>query len=341
MAEQLQNKKRAPEKIRNSKSNDPSQQDMSAMKPANNMKDQKRKNRVASKCLKPGKSSKPEKCTTNSDKTFRSLVAMNFHQLDPLTGDASCEMRVPFILDAIDIFTISGYNMDNLAIGFASMYGPEFNMLPADIGGSLPKEMTMPEYYFSFFYPLSVTRQRAQDSLHFIIDDRNEVMTYPTQVLNRWKMAAAKCNVNYMQKLAEFQSEMVGHQSPVLRQICRGFHESKIKVNIGGYRQPILPIFEAEYFLLQNEYLHGRPIVLVLTRWGYDTKGGQYHYGTKVYMYRPNDEEDFSKKGFNLDRGALDTILSKKSSYLNAGFQHFSTRENRTGRIRKNCLFHK
>ena len=126
---------------------------------------------------------------------------------------------MPFMLDAIDIFTLSGFNIDNLASGFASMYGPEFNMLPADIGGSLPKEMAMPEYYFSLFYPLSVTRQRAQDSLHFIIDDRNEVMMYPTKVLNRWKMAAAKCNVNYMQKVAEYHAEKVEYQSPV-RCVC-------------------------------------------------------------------------------------------------------------------------
>ena len=113
-----------------------------------------------------------------------------------------------------------------------------------------------------------------------------------------------------------------------------------MKVNIGGYRQPILPIFEAEYFLLQNEYLHGRPIVLVLTRWGYDTKGGQYHYGTKVYMYRPNDEEDFSKKGFKLDRGAPDTILSKKAVTLMQAFNIFPLEKTEREEYEKNCLFH-
>ena len=137
----------------------------------------------------------------DSEKTFRAVLAGNFRQLDPVTGDASCDMRVPFILDAMDILEISGFKPESLNPGFIAMYGPRFNMLPSDIGSkkaSLPEEGSMPEHYFSLFYPLSVTRQRAEDSLRFIIDDRPEKMTYPTDKVNKWRSAAAQYSVDYM-----------------------------------------------------------------------------------------------------------------------------------------------
>ena len=217
---------------------------------------------------------------------------MNFRLLDPNTGDASCEMRVSFILDAIDMLSISSFNPGSLNSGFISMYGPEFCVLPTEKsssrGETLPKEGTMPEHYFALFYPLSITRLRAEDSLHFIIYKQPEQMTYSNQQSDRFKSAEAQFNVDYMRKLASFQAESVGYQAPILGQISKIFNMSKIEMRRGHYRQPILPIFTAESFLRLNEYLHGRPMVLVLTRLGYDCEGGQYHFGTKVYMYIPN-----------------------------------------------------
>ena len=140
--------------------------------------------------------------TVDSDKTFRAVSAGKFRLLDPNAGDASCEMRVPFILDAIDIHSVSSFNPESLTSGFSSMYGPEFCVLPTEKSSSrrekLPKEGTMPEHYFSLFYPLSFTRLLAEDSLHFIIDDQPERMTYSNQQSNRFKSAASQFNVDYM-----------------------------------------------------------------------------------------------------------------------------------------------
>ena len=260
--------------------------------------------RAARETAKKAKVPKPEKGAADPEKTFRSVAAGNFRQLDPVTGDASCEMRVPFMLDAMSILAASDFTSESLRLGFGSMYGPEFNMLPADIGskkGSLPKSGTMPEHYFSLFYPLSVIRQRADDSLRFLIDDEPEGMTYSSGEVNRWKSAAAQYNVDYMRKMARVQAARTGDQALVMGQISRMLDESKIDLSKGGYRQPILPIFSAEYFLSQNEHLHGRPVVLVLTRLGYDNAGGQYHFGTQVHMYRPNQAASFSDKKFEMD----------------------------------------
>jgi hypothetical protein len=240
-------------------------------------------------------------------KTFRAVAARNYRQLDPVTGDAACQMRVPFMLDAMNIISMSACTTESLILGFSSMYGPEFNMLPvvaASRKGTLPEAGTMPDHYFSLFYPLSVTRQRADDSLGFLIEDQPERITYSYKKANRWKSAAAQFNVDYMRKLAAFQTKRVGDKAPVIGQISTMFRESKIEMRKGGFLQPILPIFTAEYFILQNEYLHGRSIVLVLSRWGYDVEGGQYHFGTQVYMYSPNQAETLSDKRFELVQAA-------------------------------------
>jgi hypothetical protein len=63
----------------------------------------------------------------DSEKTFRAVLAGNFRQLDPVTGDASCEMRVPFILDAMDILEMSCFKPESLIPGFIAMYGPQFS----------------------------------------------------------------------------------------------------------------------------------------------------------------------------------------------------------------------
>ena len=269
---------------------------------------------------------KPEKGAADPEKSFRSVATGNFRQLDPVTGDASCEMRVPFMLDAMDILATSGFNPESLIPGFSSMYGPEFNVLPADVGskkGSLPKSGTMPEHYFSLFYPLSVIRQRADDTLRFLIDDEPEGMTYSSGDVNRWKSAAAQYNVDYMRKVARVQAARTGGQAPVMGQISRMLDESRIDLSKGGYRQPILPIFSAEYFLSQNEYLRGRPVVLVLTRFGYDNAGGQYHFGTRVYMYRPNRAENFSDKKFELDQAAPGAEEAERGSTVIHAFNMF------------------
>ena len=56
---------------------------------------------------KKAKAPKLEKGAADPEKTFRSVAARNFRQLDPVTGDASCEMRVPFMLDAMGILAAS------------------------------------------------------------------------------------------------------------------------------------------------------------------------------------------------------------------------------------------
>ena len=268
----------------------------------------------------------PKKSTAESEKTFRAVATGNFRQLDPVSGDASCEMRVPFILDAMDILAMSGSDLESLAPGFVTMYGPDFAMLPADTQsrkGSLPKEGTMPDHYFSLFYPLSVTRQRGVDSLRFIIDDRAETMTYSTVELSRRRSALAQYSVNYMQKIAAFQALKIGDQAPVMEQISRVFQESSIEMCYGRYKQPILPIFEAEYFLSENEYLHGRSIVLVLTRWGYDSKGEQYHYGTQVYMYSPNQAKHIADMAFTLEQTQPDAKIAERGVTVIHAFNIF------------------
>ena len=291
------------------KTGKPSQEEITAMRAAKEAakgaaKEERPQKKGKEGATKKASLPKHEKGAADTEKTFRSVLAGNFRQLDPVTGDASCEMRVPFMLDAMDIIAKSGINPESLMSGYSSMYGPEFNKLPVDTGskkGSLPKAGTMPEHYFSLFYPLSVIRQRADDSLRFLIDDEPEGMTYSSGDVSRWKSAAAQYNVDYMRKLARLQATIIADKAPVMEQISRMFDESKIELSKGGYRQPILPIFTAEYFLSQNEYLRARPVVLILTRWGYDNTGGQYHFGTQVYMYRPNQEKDFSDKRFELD----------------------------------------
>ena len=267
----------ADTKGKKKKTGKPSQEEIAAMREAKEAArkagSQKKSEEGAAKKTKPAK---PEKGAADPEKTFRAVAAGNFRQLDPVTGDASCEMRAPFMLDAMNILAASGCAPESLMPGFSSMYGPEFNLLPADTGskkGSLPKSGTMPEHYFSLFYPLSVIRQRADDSLRFLIDDEPEGMTYSSGDVNRWKSAMAQYNVDYMRKLAGVQAAMTGDQAPVMGQVSRMLNESRIELSKGGYRQPILPIFTAEYFLSQNEYLHGRPVVLVLTRLGYDNTG--------------------------------------------------------------------
>ncbi|CAI8040805.1 hypothetical protein GBAR_LOCUS22691, partial [Geodia barretti] len=136
---------------------------------------------------------KPKNGMPDPEKTFRAVAARNYRQLDPVTGDAACQMRVPFMLDAMNIVSMSACTAESLILGFSSMYGPEFNMLPvvaASKKGTLPEAGTMPDHYFSLFYPLSVTRQRADDSLGFLIEDQPERITYSYKEANRWKSAA-------------------------------------------------------------------------------------------------------------------------------------------------------
>ena len=106
-------------------------------------------------------------------------------------------------------------------------------------------------------------------------------------------------------------------------QVSRMLDESSIDLSKGGYRQPILPIFSAEYFLSQNEYLHGRPVVLVLTRLAYDYTGGQYHFGTRVYMYRPDQAANFSDKKFELDQAVSAATEAKREVTVVHAFNMF------------------
>jgi hypothetical protein len=178
----------------------------------------------------------------DSEKTFRAVLAGNFRQLDPVTGDASCEMRVPFILDAMDILEMSGFKPESLTL--VLLLCTVLNS--ADIGSkkaSFPEEGSMPEHYYSLFYPLSVTRQRAEDSLRFIIHDRPEKMTYPTDKVNKWRSAAAQYSVDYMKKIAAFQATRLGNRTPVIGQISRLLNESRIEIHYGVYKQPILQQF--------------------------------------------------------------------------------------------------
>ena len=270
---------------------------------------------------------KLEKGAADPGKTFRAVAEGNFRQLDPVTGDASCEMRVPFLLDAMDILAASDPKPASLASGFSSAYGPEFNTLPPDVGsrkGSLPKSGSMAEHYFSMFYPLSVIRCRADDSLRFLIDDEPEGSTYSYGEVNRWKSATAQYSVDYMRKLAGIQAARTAEGAPVIGQISRVFEEARIELKKGGYRQPVLPIFTAQYFLAQNEHLHGRPLVLALTRIGYDGEGRQYHFGTSVHTYKPNRTDDLSEKKFELVRAAPDPVEAKRGVTVVHAFNMFA-----------------
>ncbi len=277
----------------------------------------------------PGKAHLPkfEKGAADPAKTFRAVARGNFRQLDPVTGDASCQMRVPFMLDAMDILAASDPKPASLAAGFGSAYGPQFNTLPPDVGsrkGSLPKTGSMAEHYFSMFYPLSVIRCRAEDSLRFLIDDEPEGSTYSYGEVNRWKSATAQYSVDYMRKLAGAQAAGTADKAPVTAQISRMLEEASIELNKGGYRQPVLPIFTAQYFLAQNEHLHGRPLVLALTRLGYDDEGRQYHFGTSVHMYKPNRTDELAEKKFELVRSVPDPDDARRGVTVVHAFNMFA-----------------
>ena len=266
------------------------------------------------------------KLAVDPGSTLRAVVDWKFRQLDPVTGDASCEMRVPFILDALKILAESNFALRNLAPGFNAQYGPEFSELPADIGSkkrSLPRSGSMPEHYFSLLYPLSVIRQRAVDSLRFLIDDEPDGSTYSCSEVSRWKSAAAQYSVDYIRKTARAQAAETGDRAPVMRQISRMLDEVNIELTKGGYRQPILPVFTAEYFLTQHEHLRGRPLVLVLTRWGYDKAGEQHHYGTHVYAYRPNRADALKDRKFEPDRVAPGVAEARKGVTVVHAFNMF------------------
>ena len=289
-----------------------------------------------------GITAKPKNGMPDPEKTFRAVAARNYRQLDPVTGDAACQMRVPFMLDAMNILSMSGCTTESLILGFSSMYGPEFNMLPvvaASKKETLLEAGTMPDHYFSLFYPLSVTRQRADDSLGVLIEDQPERNTYSYKEANRWKSAAARFNVDYMRKLAAFQTKRVGDKAPVIGQISTMFRESKIEMKKGGFSQPILPIFTAEYFILQNEYLHGRSIVLVLTRWGYDVEGKQYHFGTHVYMYSPNQAKMISDKRFKLVQAAPDAKVAQGGATVIHAFNMFPLDQAERGKYEETACF--
>ena len=74
----------------------------------------------------------------------------------------------------------------------------------------------------------------------------------------------------------------------------------------------------------KNEHLHGLPLVLALTRLGYDDDGRQYHFGTSVHMYKPNRTEDFSEKKFDLVRAAPDTDEAKRGVTVVHAFNMFA-----------------
>ena len=282
-----------------------------------------------SKADAPGKPHVPklEKGAADPGKTFRAVAEGNFRQLDPVTGDASCQMRVPFMLDAMDILAASDPKPASLTAGFDSAYGPDFNRLPPDVGsrkGSLPKLGSMAEHYFSMFYPLSVIRCRADDSLRFLIDEEPDGSTYSYGEVNRWKSATAQYSVDYMRKLAGVQAVETADRAPITGQISRLLEDASIELNKAGYRQPVLPVFTAQYFLAQNEHLHGRPLVLALTRLGNDDEGRQYHFGTSVYMYKPNRTDDVSEKKFELVRAAPEPDDAKRGVTVVHAFNMFA-----------------
>ena len=310
------------------KTGKPSQEEITALRAAKKAAQEARSQKKA-KAVEPGRAVTPrlEKGAADPGKTLRAVAGGNFRQLDPVTGDASCQMRVPFMLDAMEILAASDPNPASLTSGFSSAYGPEFNTLPADVGSkkrSLPESGSMAEHYFSMFYPLSVIRRRADDSLRFLIDDEPEGSTYSYGNVNRWKSATARYSVDYMRKLASVQAARTADQALITGQISRVLEEASIDLNKGGYRQPVLPIFTAQYFLAQNEHLHGRSLVLALTRLGYDDEGRQYHFGTSVHMYKPNRTEDFSEKKFELVRAAPDTDEAKRGVTVVHAFNMFA-----------------
>ena len=109
----------------------PSQEEIAAMRAAKKAGTEARVQKK-SKAEAPGKPHVPklEKGAADPGKTFRAVAEGNFRQLDPVTGDASCQMRVPFMLDAMDILAASDSKPASLTSGFSSAYGPEFNTLP-------------------------------------------------------------------------------------------------------------------------------------------------------------------------------------------------------------------
>ena len=64
-------------------------------------------------------------------------------------------------------------------------------------------------------------------------------------------------------------------------------------------------------------------MVLVLTRLAYDDTGGQYHFGTRVYMYRPDQAANFSDKKFELDQAVSAATEAKREVTVVHAFNMF------------------
>ncbi|MBW7835331.1 MAG: hypothetical protein H3C28_01645 [Sphingomonadales bacterium] len=290
------------------------------------------------------------------------LSSGSYYELDPVTGDASCEMRVPFLLDIVDALKRAGlYNqlininenreiiLHTDAIQIIDTVCPFTNF---NQGNNTIRRSS--SSYLSLCHPLTIIRTQAKDKLGFLIDDHPSKWLFSFKTLESMKSQLATYSVDYMRNLAKSYATK-SHKDGVKtmeEMMYDMFQTCNITMGKGGYIQPILPIYTAMRLILMHELRCQRPIVVTITRIGYEEVNGEmrhYHQGSRAYFYRadpntgkfvpvPKDEitDDekimpvtnihafnmFKKSGYSMDL-MRDIRMEDHAFFYNPGWEQF------------------
>lgn len=290
------------------------------------------------------------------------LNSGNYYELDPVTGDASCEMRVPFLLDVVDALKRAGLynqliniNENNDIVLHPNVIETIDNVCTfVNIGQNNKIIRRTSSSYFSLCHPLTIIRTQAKDKLGFLIDDHPSKWLFSFKALESMKSQLATYSVDYMRNLAKLYATQ-SHKDGVktMEEMMHSmFQTCNITMGKGGYVQPILPIYTAMRLILMHELKCGRPIVVTITRIGYEDVNGEmrhYHQGSKAYFYRASpdtgkfvpvpegdmtDEEKimpltnihafnmFKKSGYSMDL-MRDIRMEDHAFFYNPGWEQF------------------
>jgi hypothetical protein len=286
----------------------------------------------------------------------------NYYELDPVTGDASCEMRVPFLLDIVDALKRAGlYNQlininenQEIVLHENAIQVIDTTCTFTNLEQGNKTILRSSSSYFSLCHPLTIIRTQAKDKLGFLIDDHPSKWLFSFKALESMKSQLATYSVDYMRYLAKLYATR-SHKDGVKtmeEMMYSMFQTCNITMGKGGYSQPILPIYTAMRLILMHELKCGRPIVITITRIGYEEVNGEmrhYHQGSRAYFYRANpdtgkfvpvpegemtDEEKirpltnihafnmFKKSGYSMDL-MRDIRMEDHAFFYNPGWEQF------------------
>ncbi|RMF10607.1 MAG: hypothetical protein D6763_05260 [Alphaproteobacteria bacterium] len=234
------------------------------------------------------------------DDAINALKTGAYHQLDPVSGDASCEMRVPFLLDVYDAVRESlDANADSQTLTAQVDNVIRFDeIVRKQTKTQVQKQQRSASRYLGLCHPLTIMRTQGNDSFKFLIDDVPEKWTYSFNQRGKMKRDLAEYSVDYMRGLATRMADEVNPDRTVLtmeRMVADMLNSCEITLKKSGQVQPVVPIYTAMRLILMHEIRCGRPITVTLTRIGYgtDRNTGQAvytHCGSKVFFYRANPE---------------------------------------------------